>query len=113
MIRSSRLDRPYGLFASSTSFLSLTIFSLLHSASVLHSSVFCDVFMVTATLNLMTAYLNPYVVQIPYASVNQYFHSFIPVTGKLCNSFNSSVFPSYNLNAFKREVMRHPLIILE
>ena len=53
---------------------------------------------------------HPYTVQIPYARVNQYFHSFIPSTGKLWNSLPLSVFPpAYDLDAFKRGVSRHLL----
>ncbi len=51
---------------------------------------------------------HPYTVQIPYARVNQYFHSSIPSTGKLWNSLPLSVFPpAYDLDVFKRGVSRH------
>ena len=56
----------------------------------------------------LSTYSHPYSVQIPYARVNQYLHSFFVSTGKLWNSLPASVFPpSYDLNFFKREVSRH------
>ena len=51
---------------------------------------------------------HPYSVHLPNARVNQYLHSFIPYTGKLCNSFPLSVFPpAHDFNSFKRGVSRH------
>ena len=48
------------------------------------------------------------------ARVNQQLHSFIPFTGKLWNSLPDSVFPpSYNLNSFKRGVLRHLLCYID
>ena len=51
---------------------------------------------------------HPYSVHFSNAKFNQYFHSFIPYTGKLWNSLPLSVFPSsYDLNSFKRGGSRH------
>ena len=51
---------------------------------------------------------HPYSVQLPYARVNQYLHSFIPSTGRLWNSLPKSIFPpAYNLSTFKRRVSGH------
>ena len=56
----------------------------------------------------LSTYSHPYSVQLPYARVNQYLHSFIPSTGKLWNSLPDSVFPpSYDLDFFKRGVSGH------
>ena len=49
-----------------------------------------------------------YSVYLPNARVNQYLHSFIPYTNKLWNSLPMFFFPpAYDLNSFKREVLRH------
>ena len=78
------------------------------------------IFMLTALLNLLTACLHPshgltaqdtshpYSVHLSNAKFNQYFHSFIPYTGKLWNSLHMPVLPSvYDLNSFKRGVSRY------
>ncbi|MPC17383.1 hypothetical protein E2C01_010237 [Portunus trituberculatus] len=49
---------------------------------------------------------HPYSVHLSNARVNQYFQSFIPFSGKLWNSLPASVFPTYDLTSFKREVSR-------
>ena len=49
----------------------------------------------------------PYSVHLPNARVNQYLHSLLPYTGKICNSLTLSVFPpAYDLRSFKRGVSR-------
>ncbi len=56
----------------------------------------------------LSSQAHSYTDQTPYARVNQYLLSFLPVTGKLWNSLPASVFPPvYDLNAFKRGVSRH------
>lgn len=50
----------------------------------------------------------PCAVQIINAWVNEYYHSFVPFTGKVCKSVPSSAWPPSNdLNVVTRGVSRH------
>ncbi len=55
-----------------------------------------------------SSHAHSYTVQTPYAGVNHYLLSFLPLTDKLWNSLSASVFPPvYDLNVFKRKGSRH------
>lgn len=51
---------------------------------------------------------HPYSFQVPIATVDQYFQSFMYTTSKLWNSLPSSIFhPYWNISSFKHNVSRH------
>ncbi len=52
----------------------------------------------------LSSKVHPYTVQIPYTRVNQHLQPFIPVTGKLWNSFPLTLLPpTYDLNFLNGE----------
>ena len=55
----------------------------------------------------LSTFSHPYSVHLSNARVNQYLHSFIAYSGKIWNTLLWLFPPDYDLNSFKREVLRH------